>query len=87
MRTHLKKVNLHVFIFINVIFFTPLSAQDNVKIKIDELITANVLSPGSFSGSVLVAQNDKIIYRAVLVLRILKKESKTKLIRSISSDP
>lgn len=54
----------------------PLNAQDSLTIKIEELITANVQSPGPFSGSVLVAQNGKVVYKGSFGFADIEKRIK-----------
>jgi len=66
-------------IVLSILCFNPaLKAQDHSK-KIEELIEANVKSPGSFSGSILVAHKGEIIYRGAFGLADIKKGSKNTL--------
>jgi len=51
-----------LLIFISTTFFLQLKAQDDLKTKIDEYLNAQVNIKG-FSGSVLVAKKDNIIYK------------------------
>lgn len=73
-RPHLMRHEFFVFAFFFVSFLPAqekLSKQEKVN-KINELIEANVKSLKPFSGSVLVAQNDEIVYKGAFGLADLE---------------